>query len=985
MYKQFLEAVLPSQGNYCIFTLRGGKEPKQKFFENGALEDTYKYIEKLKEQPVDIYFALSSFEGFSRKAQESLYLKSLFLDIDVGKASNSYDTKTEAWEALIKFVEDTGLPGPVVVDSGNGLHVYWILKEAITVDEWKPYATSLLKLCQQHKLIIDPAVPADAARVLRVPNTNNYGKNFQEGDTPKKVEVVGGEVVIHDLDEIANCFGEIEVPKEKSLDIEGVRAGLTEEEIKLRDKYNEEYYEKLNKNYSHSFKEIAEKSLEGVGCAQIKFAIEEAASCSEPFWRAVLSVAVRCDDGDTAIHELSKDYPDYDPAQTENKARDTEGPYRCFKIEEKRPGGCEGCVHKGKIAGPIALGRHIRVAQPGTNDAAESTGPEKEKIVWPEKELYPFVRFATGGFGYEKEVSVGSGKNKTTTTQVISVLPYDFIPIKRMYHADFGESLFAKLYLPRDGRRDLVLPMKHVYATEKFKEFCAFNGIFADMEDIEQLRRYVVKWIKYLVQSGRAEDIRDSMGWAHEPNGKYGSFVVGEREVTSRGIVECPVSPNAAEVKMTLVQSGTFEGWKNAADLLDQPGFELHAIGLYAGLGSVLLPLMNRDPKKLDQIAAGAPGMTLSFCGKGGAGKTGAAYAGISLWGNPKLLEVKTERGATPQALQHTAGTYGCLPLYLDEATGITPDRAQAMIYESSNDGVGRRRMSSSANVMRTLKILGTRILLMSANEEIVGKLFAKTPDPSGTLRRILEFNVHKKVGQLPNDLGKKMFQPYTTNYGIAGPMFIEYLYTLGIDEVQRTLEKWWLVLNSRLKNATDYSFWVDNLAAMFAGAEVAVRGGIITHDIDRILEVVLVEVDKIRREIESSRIDYVDIVQEYLASNINSYLAFNEEGKVISEPRNDTIKIRAEYKEGRHIVSIIKKAQSEKNFFLEYLQKKNLNRRDFEATLEDRKILIDRQKKVRIASGWKNLEINVYCYQFDFTDLNLAQVLNDRQDDTAA
>jgi hypothetical protein len=271
MYKQFLEAVLPSQGNYCIFTLRGGKEPKQKFFENGALEDTYKYIEKLKEQPVDIYFALSSFEGFSRKAQESLYLKSLFLDIDVGKASNSYDTKTEAWEALIKFVEDTGLPGPVVVDSGNGLHVYWILKEAITVDEWKPYATSLLKLCQQHKLIIDPAVPADAARVLRVPNTNNYGKNFQEGDTPKKVEVVGGEVVIHDLDEIANCLGEIEVPKEKSLDIEGVRAGLTEEEIKLRDKYNEEYYEKLNKNYSHSFKEIAEKSLEGVGCAQIKF------------------------------------------------------------------------------------------------------------------------------------------------------------------------------------------------------------------------------------------------------------------------------------------------------------------------------------------------------------------------------------------------------------------------------------------------------------------------------------------------------------------------------------------------------------------------------------------------------------------------------------------------------------------------------------------------------------------------------------------
>jgi hypothetical protein len=977
MYKQFLEAVLPSQGNYCIFTLTNGK-PKTRFAENSSIENAVKFIEAFKQEPpTNIYFALSSFDGFSRKADDSIYIKSFFLDLDVGKEKNSYATKDEAYAGLGKFIEALNLPGPVVVDSGNGLHVYWILKEQITTEEWKPYAEKFKKLCHEHGLVIDPGVPADAARVLRVPFTKNYGKD----GTVKDVSLVLDEIYTYDFDEIVSCFGEVEKPKEIAPGLENVIKELTEEEIKLRD----EYYERLDKNYRYNFKEIADKSLEGVGCAQIKFIIEEAASCPEPLWRAGLSVAFRCDDGDTAIHELSKNHPDYDPTKTENKAKDTKGPFRCFKFEEYGPGGCEGCTFKGKIRGPIALGKHIRVAQPGADGATETTGPEKDKIVWPEAELYPFVRFATGGFGYEKEVSVGSGKNKTTTTQVISVLPYDFIPIKRMYHADFGESLFAKLYLPSDGRRDLVLPMKHVYATEKFKEFCAFNGIFADMEDIEQLRRYVVKWIKYLVQSGRAEDIRDSMGWAHEPNGKYGSFVVGEREVTSRGIVECPVSPNAAEVKMTLVQSGTFEGWKNAADLLDQPGFELHAIGLYAGLGSVLLPLMNRDPKKLDQIAAGAPGMTLSFCGKGGAGKTGAAYAGISLWGNPKLLEVKTERGATAHALQHTAGTYGCLPLYLDEATGITPDRAQAMIYESSNDGVGRRRMSSSANVMRTLKILGTRILLMSANEEIVGKLFAKTPDPSGTLRRILEFNVHKKVGQLPNDLGKKMFQPYTTNYGIAGPMFIEYLYTLGIDEVQRTLEKWWLVLNSRLKNATDYSFWVDNLAAMFAGAEVAVRGGIITHDIDRILEVVLVEVDKIRREIESSRIDYVDIVQEYLASNINSYLAFNEEGKVISEPRNDTIKIRAEYKEGRHIVSIIKKAQSEKNFFLEYLQKKNLNRRDFEATLEDRKILIDRQKKVRIASGWKNLEINVYCYQFDFTDLNLAQVLNDRQDDTAA
>jgi hypothetical protein len=504
MYKQFLEAVLPSQGNYCIFTLTDGK-PKTRFAENGSIENAVKFIEAFKQEPpTNIYFALSSFDGFSRKADDSIYIKSFFLDLDVGKENNSYATKDEAYAGLGKFIETLNLPGPVVVDSGNGLHVYWILKEQITTEEWKPYAKKFKKLCHEHGLVIDPGVPADAARVLRVPFTKNYGKD----GTVKDVSLVLDEIYTYDFDEIVSCFGEVEKPEETIPGLENVIKELTEEEIKLRN----EYYERLNKNYRYNFKEIADKSLEGVGCAQIKFAIEEAASCSEPFWRAVLSVAVRCDDGDTAIHELSKDHPDYDPAETEKEARDTKGPYRCFKFEELRPGGCEGCTFEGKIRGPIALGKHIRVAQPGADGATETTGPEKDKIIWPEKELYPFVRFATGGFGYEKEVSVGSGKNKTTTTQVISVLPYDFIPIKRMYHADFGESLFAKLYLPRDGRRDLVLPMKHVYATEKFKEFCAFNGIFADMEDIEQLRRYVVKWIKYLVQSGRAEDIRDSMG-----------------------------------------------------------------------------------------------------------------------------------------------------------------------------------------------------------------------------------------------------------------------------------------------------------------------------------------------------------------------------------------------------------------------------------------------------------------------------------------
>ena len=146
MYKKLLETVLPSQGNYCIFTLKDEK-PKFRFIENASLDEAYEQIEKFKlEEGRNIYFALSSFSGLSRLATESIYLKSFFIDLDVGKVKNSYDTKDAAFEGLAKFIEDTGIPEPVVVDSGNGVHAYWICDEQIETKEWQHYATRFKEL-----------------------------------------------------------------------------------------------------------------------------------------------------------------------------------------------------------------------------------------------------------------------------------------------------------------------------------------------------------------------------------------------------------------------------------------------------------------------------------------------------------------------------------------------------------------------------------------------------------------------------------------------------------------------------------------------------------------------------------------------------------------------------------------------------------------------------------------------------------------------
>ena len=84
MYKTFLETVLPSQGTYVITGIVTKVSVKQKYGE--TLEQAFNLVEAFKKDPpTNIYFALSTFEGFSRKAEDSLYIKSFFLDLDEGK------------------------------------------------------------------------------------------------------------------------------------------------------------------------------------------------------------------------------------------------------------------------------------------------------------------------------------------------------------------------------------------------------------------------------------------------------------------------------------------------------------------------------------------------------------------------------------------------------------------------------------------------------------------------------------------------------------------------------------------------------------------------------------------------------------------------------------------------------------------------------------------------------------------------------------
>jgi len=117
-----------------------------------------------------------------------------------------------------------------------------------------------------------------------------------------------------------------------------------------------------------------------------------------------------------------------------------------------------------------------------------------------------------------------------------------------------------RLFLPMDKMREFILPMSAIYSPERFKDFISKSGVLVMPKNLDIFRDYLVKWGQYLLNIQKAEDMRMQMGWTHDP--EFGSFVVGNKEITPSGSFDCPVSPLTKNISVHLHESGDFDEWK---------------------------------------------------------------------------------------------------------------------------------------------------------------------------------------------------------------------------------------------------------------------------------------------------------------------------------------------------------------------------------------------------------------------------------------
>jgi hypothetical protein len=105
----------------------------------------------------------------------ALFLKAIWVRIEVRKLTRCYTTKEGACRAVDGFIEFARLPFPsAILDVADGYEIYWISDMPLTVRQWLPYAEGFRSAVRKYGLHCDADEITNPACILRVPATLNY-------------------------------------------------------------------------------------------------------------------------------------------------------------------------------------------------------------------------------------------------------------------------------------------------------------------------------------------------------------------------------------------------------------------------------------------------------------------------------------------------------------------------------------------------------------------------------------------------------------------------------------------------------------------------------------------------------------------------------------------------------------------------------------------------------------------------------------------
>lgn len=795
----FIAAVVPSAGVYCVAELSSRK--KQHVYAQ-RVEDLEPIIEQFNAKNYDIYFALASFiEEGKRTAENALYMRSFFMDIDCGEGK-AYLTKQAAVTALDEFLQATDLGkmgNPWIVSSGGGLHIYWPLNADVAISEWRLAAENLKRLCKKNDLHIDFTVTADAARVLRVPETRNWKNKTKP--RPVKLMTTGGTF------DFATFAEAVKTPLNGEAVLEGHFSPIPG---KKPTRKNEGSRIELVKNSVTYFKNILVKTEAGTGCGQIAHYLTHAAEDGmEPLWRGLLSLAQKCDDGIKASRWLSKLHP-YDDERMQQKLREIKGPYPCVKLDGENPGVCTSCVHWGKITNPLALGREIEV----DNSEREIVLDQPVDLAAPSTDLPDQIKVTRPspprGFSYGKNGGVyreieTEDENKNKIKKQVLVLPFDMfvvdlLSVNREHH------VFMLATRP-EGPVQVIIPQKAVVSKDDTVKALASQNIIAayGAGNDKNLFDYVRACVEHISTNKQAIPVPNSFGW--QPDG---SFVAGGKIFMPDNTVRQIPMPGLENLTHSTKPAGTLENWRKYSQMcIQRKLWDVLAVGCGVGFGSPLMEFTGLD------------GLTIHCCSTAsGTGKSMALELAGSIWGHPR--DYRVNKSTSPVAMQQHAGLLKNLPLLSDEITSKNRRDFEwfpEFVFDLS-EGRGKDRMESGANKERLNTSVWALIAILSSNTHAMDYLSgARKHSSEGEIRRMLELKFNDKMVWELHEI--EIIKSLRLNHAVAGDVYARWL-SLNVDTAKAVYAQVYKKVRDEFSMTNDERYWHAGVSCMISGCILA-------------------------------------------------------------------------------------------------------------------------------------------------------------------
>jgi hypothetical protein len=814
---EFFQEILPDEGTHFLAIFEPGYDyPFHRAY--GSLNELASAVEwyEANRPEVTIYHTCAAYKApfqeidgkkTYRKSVNWLSAKSFWLDLDCGPTKGipdskgkiqGYLTKKLALLAVKDFLDQTKLPPPLVIDSGNGIHLYWPLTKAIPPEKWRLVANAFEAVVKHHGLIADASRTTDFSSVLRP-----VGSFHKKGE-PRQVTAKNKVNKISPQDFLAIIQTQV---KNNQLVVEKVYSKQEPEERDELEAFGSEYDSKTPRS--------AEKVAQH--CQQVAMMRDTQGDVGYDHWRGVIGIIKFCEEGIDLARDWSARRAETGHSQLDVDTRYNTWdarPTSCGYFDKCNPGGCNGCPSQGKVGSPITLGKII-VEPEASVVEAEIDG----KLMEVEIPEFP-PKFTRNG-----SIMIRQMEDKDGLVHEFPFSPNLFYPIYRVRKEDGTYSLRMRLHLPNNKTREFDLETKALSSPQKLAEALSqYELLGSNSKDANMhMNAYMKDFLEKLKAEAEEMNTLVSYGW----NADMNAFLLGDRLYHADGSVrKVLVGGMAKDFLPAFVNRGTAEGYAKGIDFLyNRKGMQPMQYAVASAFGSVLTPLADSQYKGLIMSLAG---------GDSGKGKTTVCMAGLYGFGDAQQMQIAGNKGGTLNARYGMISTFKNVPLLMDELTHMEPEQVSELSYQISM-GKEKLRQQVKGNVVgfatpRSFEasVYGT------SNTGLHGKVADFQDNAQAEAVRIIEINIDRyPATKLDPAEVEPVRKTIERNAGAAGDEYIKYVVT-NLDDITNDIAIASKKLQAEIPDSK-YRFWRWHAACTLTAVKIMNKLGICGFDYDHL------------------------------------------------------------------------------------------------------------------------------------------------------